>query len=101
VRAQPVADHPGLRERECREHADDVEVDQVVDVGVIDPDQERSGSGEDDDAVREHEPVAEVRELAGDEAVVREQCREPREALERRVRREDEHGHERVVGVAC
>ena len=96
VRAQPVAHHPGLRERECGEHADDVEVDQVVDIGVVDPDEERGRAGEHDDAVREDEPVAEVRELARDEAVAGEQRRKAGEPLVRRVRREDQTANVKI-----
>ena len=39
-------------------------MDQVVDVGAVDPDEECGRAGEHDDAVREDELVAEVRELA-------------------------------------
>ena len=89
--APPVPDHPGLRERERREHPDHVQVNEAVRVRAVDPEQQRCESREDDDAVREHEAVAEVQELPRREAVAREQRREAREALERRVRREDQH----------
>ena len=66
-------------------------MDEAVRVRAVDPEQEPGGSGEHEDAVREHEAVAEVLELLRREAVAREQRRETREALERRVRREDQH----------
>ncbi len=48
-----------------------------------DPDEQRGESGEDDDPVRVDEPVAEVDELAREEAVLREHGREPRKPLVR------------------
>ena len=47
-------------------------------------------AGEHEDAVRVDEPVAEVHELAGEEPVAREHGGQPREALVRRVRGQDE-----------
>ena len=93
ARAQPVAHHPGLRERERGEDADHVQVDQRVDARVVGPRAARTRcSGQHDDPVREDEPVAEVGELPREEPVAREQRREAREALVGRVRGEHEHG---------
>ena len=64
-----MANHAGLREREGGEDADHVEVNEGDDVGVKGPDQEGCDAGEDDDAVRVDEPVAEVDELAWEVAV--------------------------------
>ena len=52
----------------------------------------RSGgqTGQHEDPVREHEPVAAVGELVGEIAVPPEQRRQHREAVEGRVRREHE-----------
>ena len=60
------------------------------DVRAEHPDQQRRGAREHDDPVRVDEPVAEVDELAREEAVAREHGAEPGEALVRRVRREHE-----------
>jgi hypothetical protein len=87
----PVAHHACLRERERREHADHVEVDEAVRVRAVDPEEQACDEREDDHSVREDEPVAEVRELARREAIAREQRCQTREALERRVRGENEH----------
>ena len=96
-RAQPVAHHPRLREREGGEDADHVQVEKRDHVRAEDPDQDRRRAGQDDDAVREDEAVAEVRELARREAVPGEQRREAREALERRVRGEHEDEQRRPL----
>ena len=88
---EPVAHHAGLRERERREDADHVEVDEAVRVRAVDPEEQAGDRREHDHPVREDEPVAEVRELARREAVAREQRREAWEALERGVRGEDQH----------
>ena len=50
----------------------------------------RRGRGEHDDAVREHQPVAAVRELAREVAVLGDDRRQAREAVVRGVRREHE-----------
>ena len=89
--AQPVAHHPGLRERERGEDPDHVEVDQRVDAGVVDPEQRAGDGRQHDDPVREDEPVAEVDELPGEEAVARQQRGEAREPLVGRVRGEHQH----------
>ncbi len=55
-----------------------------------------------EDAVGVDEPVAEVRELARQEAVAREQRGQPREALEGRVGGQREHaGRRRLHGVVA
>ena len=73
---EPVADHPGLRQRERGEHADHVELDQPVQVGVERDDQDARERREDDHAVGEDEPVATVRELPGHVPVAREDRRD-------------------------
>jgi hypothetical protein len=88
----PVAHHAGLREREGGEDADHVQVDQRVDARVVGPEQQGGDAGEHDDAVREDEPVTEVRELAREEPVACEQGRQAGKALEGGVRRQHEHG---------
>ena len=65
-------------------------MDQRVDARAVDPEKQRRGRGQHDDPVREDEPVAEIRELAGEVAVVRQQRGEPGEALVGRVRGQDE-----------
>jgi hypothetical protein len=95
---EPVAHHPGLGEREGGEHTDHVEMDESLHVGVVDPDQGGRDCGQDDDAVGEDEPVAEVGELPREEPVAGEQRGEPREALVRGVRRQDQDGHSRGLG---
>ena len=77
----PVSDHPGLRQREAREHADDVELDQSIEIGVERPDEKRREDRQDDDAVAEHQPVAAVLELPRQEPVASEDRGEPREVL--------------------
>ena len=94
--AQPVTDHSGLGERERREDADDVEVDQRVDVGVVSPDQRDTRIAvRHQDSVREHQPVAEVRELAREEAVTRDGDDEAGEDLDDA---DDVHRVGRVAG---
>ena len=87
---QPVAHHPHLRDRERGEDADHVEVDEAVRVRLVDDEESGRRGREHEHPVREDEAVAEVRELPRREAVAGEQRREPREALERRVRGEDQ-----------
>ena len=62
---------------------------------VVEIQGQHSQTGEHEDSVGEHEPVAEVSELAWEEAVAREHRREAWEALERGVRGEDEDGERR------
>ena len=68
--------HAGLRQRERREHADRVERDEPVDLGVGRDQHHDAGDGQEDDAVREHEPVAALGELAGHEVVAGVERRE-------------------------
>ena len=81
---------PGLRQRERREHADDVELDQPRELGVVHVDQQAGEARQDQHAVGEDEPVPAVAELRGHEPVAREDRRQAREVLERRVGREHE-----------
>lgn len=97
--AQPVPHHAGLGEGESGEHADHIEMDESLDVGVVDPDQPGGDGSQGDDAVGEHKAVAEIRELSWEEAVPREQRSEPREALVGGVRGEDQDGDGR--GLDC
>ena len=87
---------PALRQRERREHADRVERDQRVGDAAERDEQRGRRAGQHDDAVREHEPVAAVRELARQVAVLGDDRREAREAVVRGVRGEhqDRRGRE-------
>ncbi len=89
---QPVADHARLRQRERGEHADHVELDQPVEIGVERQDQQARERAQDDDAVREHEAVAAVGELPRHEPVASQDRGEPREVLVGRVRGEHQDG---------
>ena len=88
--AVPVPDHAGLAEREGDEDADDVELDQLGRVGVVDPDEQDGGAGEQHDAVGEGEPVAAGVQLARQVAVLREDRAEQREAVVRGVRGQEQ-----------
>ena len=92
-----VLRHARLRQREAREHADRVEADEVVDLGVGDDDEHGRRDGEEDDPVREDEPVAALGELARHEVVARVEAREAREVGEAGVRGEDQD--ERGAGL--
>ena len=85
-----VDHHAGLREREPGEHAHRVERDQGRGLAAEHDDEQRRDAREDEHAVREHETVATVRELAREEAVPRDDRREPREVGVRGVGREDQ-----------
>ena len=74
--------HPRLRQRERREHADRVERDQLVDVGLEQDDQHRGRGREPDDPVREDQSMPTHRELAGHEVVGGMEVRESREVGE-------------------
>ena len=75
-----VTHHARLRERERREHADGVERDQRVgDAAEGDDAAAPAAPARNEDAVREHEPVAAVGELAGQVAVAGDDRRQPRE----------------------
>ena len=66
---QPVPDHAGLRQRERGEHADHVQLDQACRRWRRRPRSARPARRPARHPVREHEPVAPVLELAGEEAV--------------------------------
>ena len=87
---EPPPDHPRLRQRERGEDADHVELDQPRELRVVEPDEEERERREDEDAVGEHEAVAAVAELARHELIARQDRGQPREVLERGVRREHE-----------
>ena len=83
-----VAHHPPLRQRERREHPHRVERDQRVG-DAAERDQQRGGRGrQHDDAVGEHQPVAAVRQLARQVAVLGDDRRQAREPVVRGVRGE-------------
>ena len=88
--APPMADHPGLADREVDEHADGVERDDQVGLAAEQHDQRRGDRGQDDDPVAEREPVAAERELARHVAVDREDREQAREGVEARVGGQDE-----------
>ena len=88
--AEPVPHHAGLGEGEGREDAEHVEVNQRVDVGAEDEDQRDRDRREHEHPVREDEPVAEVRELVGEETVPGHDRGQPWKALIRGVRGEDQ-----------
>ena len=91
---------PGLRQREAGEHADRVERDEPVDLGVGDDQHRDRGDGEEDDAVREDQAVPALGELAGHEVVFGVEAREAGEVGEARVRGEHEDEHRaRLQGV--
>ena len=90
-----VDDHAGLGEREAREHADRVQGDQRAGVTAERDDQPGRDQRQDDDAVRVHEAVAAVGQLARQVAVLRDERRHPREVGERGVGREDQDGEGR------
>ena len=80
--------HPGLRQRERGEHADRVERDQRVDVGLEQITTSTvDGDRETDDPVREDQAVPALGQLARHEVVVRVEVRQPREVGERRCSR--------------
>ena len=91
-----MAHHAELRQRERGEHADGVERDQRVGEAAERDDQQRGGAGEHEHAVREHQPVAPVGQLAGQIAVAGDDRRQPREVGVGGVRREgqDRRGRE-------
>ncbi len=91
------AGHAGLRKREPGEHADGVERDQPVDLGAGDDNEQRSGGGQRQDPVREHQPVAPPGELPGQEVVAGLKVGEPREVGEARVRSKDQDQHCRCL----
>ena len=86
--------HAGLGEGERGEHADGVERDQLGDVGLEDDHGDGGDDGQGDDAVGEHQPVAALGELLGQEPVVGGEAGQPGEVGEAGVGRQhqDEHG---------
>ena len=93
AQAEVVLGHAEASHREAGEHADGVHADEDVQLGIGSDEERLGGDGEDDDPVREHEPVAAAGELAGQEGVLGDEAREVREAVEARVAAgpEDEH----------
>ena len=66
----PVAHHAGLGERKGQECAHRKQRDQRVAVAAEDDDQRRGGERKQQDAVGEHQPVAQAGQLARQEAVL-------------------------------
>ena len=79
AQAEVVRDHARLAQREPGEHAEGVQRDQRRDVALEDDDQHAGDEGEEEHAVREHEPVAPVGELPRHEAVAGDDRRQPGE----------------------
>ena len=88
-----VLGHAGLGERERREHADGVERDQAIDLGPGEQEQDDRRHGQEDDAVREHEAVSPLRELARHEVVAGVERRQTGEVGEARVGGEHQDQH--------
>jgi hypothetical protein len=84
---------PALGEGEVGEHADGVERDQRGHDAAEDDDQDHRGEGQDADAARVDEAVADVVELARQEAVARHEGGQQGEAVEGGIRREHEDHH--------
>ena len=72
-----VLGHPRLRERERREHADRVERDQALDLRAGRDDEDHRSAGQEEDPVREHQPVPALGQLLGHEVVAGVERREP------------------------
>ena len=89
--AKPVPHHAGLPEGERDEDADDVELDEQRQVRLERDQDDGCREREDHDAVRVDQAVAAGRERLGRVAVAGEHRPEQREAVERRVRREQQH----------
>src|SRR4029434_7794435 len=91
---EPVAHHAGLGQGERNEHPHGVQGDEGVRLATEEHDEKRGETTEDEDAVREHEPVALRDELAWRVAIAREQAGQAGEVGERRIRGQyqDEHG---------
>ena len=69
---QPVADHPGLAEREAQEHADRVQRDEGMRVAIERPKQPERDRRQQDDAPRIGQSIATERELPRHVAVLGE-----------------------------
>jgi hypothetical protein len=91
-----VLRHAEASHRERGEHADRVQRDQVVDVGVLDDQQRDRDDGQQDDRVGEHQPVPALEQPPGQERVARHVAGQEREAVEAGIAAgvQDEHGRE-------
>jgi len=85
-----VPDHPRLTDGERGEHPDHVQLDEPGYLGVEHHDQTPGEQGQHHHPVGEHQPVAAVAELPGQEPVVAEDRREERETLVGGVGGEDQ-----------
>ena len=95
--ADVMLGHASARHGEAGEDADRVDADQDAHLGVG-PDEERLGAdGEDDDPVREDQPVAAPRESAREEGVFGHEAGKVREPVEARVGAGVEDQHRRAV----
>ena len=74
--------HADLAQRERDEHADDVELDQRGDLGLEGDDERDGRERQKQNAVGERQPVAAGVQLAGQEAVLRKNRSQHREAVE-------------------
>ena len=74
-----VHHHPGLRQREAGEHADGIQLDQQAGLPAERDDQHGRRARQHEDAVREDEPVAAVRQLPRHVAVAGDDRRQPGE----------------------
>ena len=86
---QPMMDHAGLRQCEGKKDPDGVQRDQGMGVALKDHEEQRGKRSQDDNTVGECEPVALGAHLAGKEAVLRQQRRQPRKPVVARVRGQD------------
>ena len=82
--------HARLRQCEAGEHADGVQLDQRGGVAFERDDQQARDHRQDEHPVREHQPVATVRQLARQIPVAGDDRTQPREVGERGVGREDQ-----------
>ena len=101
----PMLDHSRLRQREAGEHADRVQRDHPVHARPKDDQEDDGGKRKTHHAIREHQTVAPVLELPGEEPVLGHDGRQTREAVEAGVRSQDQDGHggdlQRVVEEAA
>ena len=87
----PVEDHACLTHDEAGEDADEIELDQCRRRGLSCDDEQDSGEGQEQDAVRERQPIALRRQLPGQESVACQPGGEAGESFDRGVRGDDEH----------
>ena len=89
-------DHRALGEREGEEHADREQRDQRLGLTVEGDVDHGRGDGEHEDAVAEREAIAHAQEEPRDVAVASHEVQQPREAVERRVRgdQQDKRGRQ-------